>query len=114
MARGVAAGHLRKALPGEQLIDVHPMILVVQGDKMRACQDYSTGLNKKTPSTPFTLPRPFDLRKHVKEGSWLAKMDLRDGFWVVPISKEGQKHFGVRHPVSKEVMAWPTRQVNRQ
>jgi hypothetical protein len=104
MERGLRAGHLRRVAPGEHIVDVHPMILVRQGSKNRACQDYSTGLNRKTPSSPFTLPRPFDLRKHVEEGSWLAKMDLRDGFWCVPISKEGQKHFGVRNPTTKEVM----------
>ena len=103
MERGVAAGHLRLAEDGEEVTDVHPMILVVQGQKMRACQDYSTGLNQKTPSAPFSLPRPFDVREHAKPGSYLAKMDMRDGFWAVPIHKDKHKHFGLRHPVTGKV-----------
>ena len=31
-------------------------------------------------------------------------MDLRDGFWMIPIHPDGQRYFGVRDPITQELM----------
>ena len=44
-----------------------------------------------TASAPFALPGWKDAAKVIKPGSYMAKYDLRDGFWHVPVRRESQR-----------------------
>ena len=90
---------MRWARPDEPVTLIHPWVMVHKGDKVRACQDLSVGLNRLTPdNTTFSLPRVKDIRKWVKEDSYFVKLDLADGFWCVPLSEDHQRLFAVRMP----------------
>jgi hypothetical protein len=83
--RAVAVGHM-EYIPEEETerilrgFCVHPWTMAKQGDKWRACQDYSVGTNRVTVSGPFSLPTPWDVRRYLKPDSHFAKYDLRDFF----------------------------------
>jgi len=99
MKRCSNRGGMRWAEPGEPVTFIHPHVIVHQGKgKVRACHDYSVGLNKHVGKWPFRLPRVWDLRKWIKKGSYFWRADLSDGFWFTPIGQESQRYFGVRHP----------------
>ena len=50
---------------------VHPWVVARQGDKWRLCYDYSVSTNRyvASPSAPFGLPSPWDVRHVLKPGS---------------------------------------------
>ena len=99
MQRCMRRGAMRWAEPDEPVSLIHPWIMVHKGSKVRACQDLSVGLNKLTPDPPpFSLPRVHDLRRWAQPDSYFMKLDLADGFWMVPVAEDSQKLFGVRMP----------------
>ena len=51
--RQLERGVLRELRPGEELIKVHPTIVVPQGDKFRYCIDCSTGVNPGMAPLPW-------------------------------------------------------------
>ena len=106
--RAIKRGALRYAEPHEVHM-VHPWVMVRKTDvdgteKLRACHDYSRGINQHVPQWPFSLPRVWDVRKYIGRGSYFAKYDISDGFWLVPIAERSQKYLGLRHPLSGRLM----------
>ena len=83
---------------------VHPWTVVQQKDKWRACHDFSVGTNLEADSAPFRLPSTFDVRSVLKPSSYMAKYDLRDGFFHVPVAPESRNRMLIRHPVSGRLM----------
>ena len=70
------------------------------GDKWRAAQDYSQWTNQRAGSIPFTLPTVWDAAGALRPGSFMAKYDLRDGFWSVPVAPASRHLLMVRHPAT--------------
>ena len=69
---------------------IHPWTIVHQGaEKWRACHDLSRITNGLVTTTPFRLPTPWDVVRALKPDSYMAKYDLRDGFWSVPVHPAG-------------------------
>ena len=86
----------------------HPWTIVHQSsDKWRAAQDYSRSTNGRVGSRPFTLPSVWDAGGVVKDTSFFAKYDLRDGFWAVGVAKSSRPYVMVRHPASGRLL-WCT------
>ena len=84
---------------------VHPWLVVQQGsDKWRACQDYKHGTNVFNDSLPFNLPSVWSARRVIKRGSFMAKYDVRDGFWHVPVKRSARRRLLVRHPTNGRLM----------
>ena len=83
---------------------VHPWVVVKQGGKWRLCHDYSCGTNKHVPTAPFGLPAPWDVRHVLKPSSFMAKYDIRDGFFHVPVHPDSRKRLVVRHPGTGRLM----------
>ena len=77
---------------------VHPWVVARQGSKWRLCHDYSVGTNQIVPTAPFSLPSVWDVRAVLKEGSYMAKYDIRDGFFHVPVHPDSRHHLVTRHP----------------
>jgi hypothetical protein len=78
--RAIKRGALRYAEPHEVHM-VHPWVMVRKTDvdgteKLRACHDYSRGINQHVPQWPFSLPRVWDVRKYIGRGSYFAKYDI--------------------------------------
>ena len=107
--RALAAGHMSYVPDAhiDMVLDegiVHPWLVVQQGDKWRLCQDYSGGTNKLAHTAPFGLPCVWDAVKGLKPSSFMAKYDLRDGFWGVPVQWESRRFLVMRHPSSGRLM----------
>ena len=108
--RAIAAGameYVPASEVDELLTDciVHPWLVVHQGsDKYRACQDYKNGTNLFNDALPFNLPSVWSVRRVIKEKSFMAKYDVRDGFWHVPVKKEARRRLLVRHPTNGRLM----------
>ena len=101
--RAILAGHLEPVPPGQVdralvIAPAHPWVVVRQGDKWRAAQDYSVYTNLRVGRVPFTLPSVWDAVKVVGPDSHFAKYDLRDGFWAIPVQRESRSCLMVRHP----------------
>jgi len=109
-----AVGEVERALVvgaveySEDVTLVHPHVVVHQGRgearKVRGCQDYSALVNSYMPSIPFSLPRPWDLKKISTKNSWFGVIDLRDCFWHFVVAEASRKYLGFRHPTSKRLM----------
>jgi len=108
--RAIMAGHLEPVPAADvahslELGHVHPWTVVQQSaDKWRSCQDYSSVLNRRVATSPFTLPSVWDVRKVVKPTSFFGKYDLRDGFWSVPVAAASRHHLMVRHPATGQLL----------
>ena len=77
---------------------VHPWTMAQQGEKWRACQDYSAATNRSARSAPFCLPTPWDIENLIIPGkSKFVKYDLRNGFWGVPVAEESKNFLMMRH-----------------
>ena len=88
---------------------IHPWTIVHQGgSKWRACHDYSCITNGLVAPSRFRLPSPWDVAKVLKPGSYLAKYDLRDGFWSVPVYEGDRHNLCIRHPTSGRLL-WASR-----
>ena len=88
---------------------IHPWTIVNQGGgKWRACHDYSKITNGLMAPGRFRLPSPWDVAKVLKPGSYLAKYDLRDGFWSVPVHADDRHNLCIRHPSSGRLL-WASR-----
>ena len=106
--RALAVGHMEYVPDSmvETVLEnhiVHPWLMVWQG-KWRLCQDYSDGTNKLARSGPFGLPSAWDARKVLKPGSYMAKYDLRDFFWSIPVHEESRCRLVMRHPGTGRLM----------
>ena len=107
--RALAAGHM-SYVPDEYIDQVlsegiiHPWLVVQQGDKWRLCQDYSQGTNRIARTAPFGLPCVWDAVKVLRNGSFMAKYDLRDGFWGVPVHWDSRRYLVMRHPSTGRLM----------
>ena len=82
---------------------VHPWLMVWQG-KWRLCQDYSDGTNQAAKSGPFGLPSAWDAKAALKPGSYMAKYDLRDFFWSIPVHPDSRCRLVMRHPGTGRLM----------
>ena len=82
---------------------VHSWVVVVKGGRMRICLDTSKLVNPFVPSIPFNLPQFDEVSKYAKQGSYLAKFDLRDFFWNLKVKESDQGLFGVIHPGDEKV-----------
>ena len=108
--RAIAAGameYVPECEVDELLTDciVHPWLVVHQGsDKYRACQDYKNGTNLFNDALPFNLPSVWSVRRVIKKGSYMAKYDVRDGFWHVPVKPAARRRLLVRHPTNGRLM----------
>ena len=107
--RAIAVGHL-SYVPSEEAdavrqgTCVHPWTMAFNGEKWRACQDYSVGTNRLAASSPFGLPTPWDVRRMIKPDTHFVKYDLRDGFWRVPVKAELRKRLVLRHPANGKLV----------
>ena len=109
--RAILAGHL-EPVPAElveearQVAPAHPWLVVKQGEKWRACQDYSLFTNPRVSRVPFSLPSAWDAEKVIGPDSHMAEYDLRDGYWAVPVALRSRAHLMVRHPASTGRLLW--------
>jgi len=86
----------------------HPWTMDLKGTKWRACHDYKKGANRYMVPPSFGLPTVWDVASSIKPGAYMAKFDLRDGFWHCPVSKESRRRLMMRHPGTGRLM-WPNR-----
>ena len=103
MDRSEARGAIRWVEDEQEAHFIHPWVVVHTcpdgKPKVRACGDYSVGLNKwDAAPPPFRLPRPWDVRRWADEDTYFAKYDISDGFWMLPINEQHMKYFGYRMP----------------
>ena len=81
------------------------MTIVDQGGgKWRLCHDYSVGTNRYVSTSPFDLCDVWDVKQVMQETSYMAKYDIRDGFWNCPIAESSRKRLVVRHPGTGRLM----------
>ena len=65
-----------------------PILFAKKKDRrLRLCVDYHA-LNKNTISDPYPLPRIEELLSRLKGAQYSSRLDLRDGYFHVPIAKE--------------------------
>ena len=57
---------------------------------LHLCIDYRK-LNAVTVADPYQMPRVEDLLDQVAEARWLSKLDLRKGFYQIPMEESIQK-----------------------
>ena len=57
--------------------------------KFRLCVDYRA-LNKITRKDPYKTPKVDDCLK-MRKGLYFTKMDLKNGFWQIPLRKEDRQ-----------------------
>ncbi|KAK6326890.1 hypothetical protein J4Q44_G00025350 [Coregonus suidteri] len=63
-----------------------PVVMVPKkGGKLRFCVDYR-GLNSVTTKDSYPIPRIDESLDHVRGSSWFSSLDLRSGYWQVPLS----------------------------
>lgn len=72
--------------------DVNPLTLVIKGDKDRLCIDTSRVVNKVIPSLPFKMYGIHHRLRQLKAGTWVAKIDLKNGYLHIPIHKDYRKY----------------------
>ena len=108
--RAIAAGAM-EYVPDNEIDElltdciVHPWLVVHQGsDKWRACQDYKNGTNLFNDALPFGLPSVWSVKRVIRKGSFMAKYDVRDGFWHVPVRRSARRRLLVRHPSNGRLM----------
>ena len=65
-----------------------PILFAKKKDgRLRLCVDYCA-LNKNTISDSYPLPRIEELLSQLKGAQYFSRLDLRDGYFHVPIAKE--------------------------
>ncbi len=71
-----------------------PVVLVRKSDNsLRMCIDFRS-LNKQTVQSKQLLPNVEDVIPLLSGKSYFSSLDLRSGFWQVPIAKESTKYLG--------------------
>ena len=93
-------------LPTAPVTKVSPWVVVVKGGKTRICVDFSVVVNEHIPDAPFDLPTFKDIEALVTPGCYLAKYDLKDGFWALDVKEADWRLFGVQHPRSTGKPGW--------
>uniref|UniRef100_A0A673WIT2 Reverse transcriptase domain-containing protein n=1 Tax=Salmo trutta TaxID=8032 RepID=A0A673WIT2_SALTR len=67
-----------------------PVVMVPKkGGKLRFCADYRR-LNEVTRKDSYPIPRIDESLDLVRGSSWLSSLDLRSGYWQVPLSPEAR------------------------
>ncbi|KAJ8395672.1 hypothetical protein AAFF_G00029090 [Aldrovandia affinis] len=70
---------------------VSPAVLVRKKDgSLRFCIDYRH-LNDVTRKDSYPLPRIYDAFDSVSGSTWFSVLDLRSGYWQVPLSQNPVK-----------------------
>uniref|UniRef100_A0A8C5PU31 ribonuclease H n=1 Tax=Leptobrachium leishanense TaxID=445787 RepID=A0A8C5PU31_9ANUR len=68
-----------------------PIVIVrKKNGTVRLCIDYRT-LNKRTVPDQYTLPRIEDLLNALSGSQWFSVLDLRSGYYQVPLNEEDQE-----------------------
>ncbi|KAF4684394.1 hypothetical protein FOZ60_007902 [Perkinsus olseni] len=57
--------------------------------KVRMCIDYR-GLNRLCETEAYPVPRPDDVQEHLRNAKYFTTLDLRSGYWQVPVRPEDQ------------------------
>ncbi|KAF4758554.1 hypothetical protein FOZ63_031944 [Perkinsus olseni] len=57
--------------------------------KVRMCIDYR-GLNRLCDTEAYPVPRPDDVQEHLSSARYFTTLDLRSGYWQVPVRPEDQ------------------------
>ncbi|EER05867.1 retrovirus polyprotein, putative [Perkinsus marinus ATCC 50983] len=58
--------------------------------KVRMCIDYRN-LNKACHTEAYPVPRPDDVQEHLAGARVFSTLDLRSGYWQIPVRKEDQR-----------------------
>ena len=66
---------------------VNSYVAVEKGDKIQICLDPSA-LNQYVQRERMQLPTIDDVYSDIRDGKLYTKLDLKDGYWQVPLSKE--------------------------
>eukprot|EP00914_Ancora_sagittata_P016359 GHVO01032576.1.p1 GENE.GHVO01032576.1~~GHVO01032576.1.p1 ORF type:complete len:195 (-),score=13.42 GHVO01032576.1:652-1236(-) len=61
----------------------------------RVCIDYRP-INKKTIKDNFPLPRISELIKSIKNSKYFVALDLRAGYWQIPMAEDSKKYTAFR------------------
>ncbi|KAJ7991177.1 hypothetical protein DPEC_G00294540 [Dallia pectoralis] len=61
-----------------------------KGGKLRFCVDYR-GLNDVTIKDSYPIPRIDESLDHVRGSSWFSSLDLRSGYWQVPLAPSARE-----------------------
>ncbi|EER02278.1 retrovirus polyprotein, putative [Perkinsus marinus ATCC 50983] len=68
-----------------------PCVFVPEkNNKVRMCIDYRN-LNKACHTEAHPVPRPDDVQEHLAGARVFSTLDLRSGYWQIPIRKEDQR-----------------------
>lgn len=70
------------------------MVNKKKSSKMRFCVDYSPR-NSVTKKDSYPLPRIDELLDLVSNSSWFSSLDLRSGYWQVPLSQTAKPKTGL-------------------
>jgi len=71
--------------------------------KLRVVVDAAaSGINDCMMDMPFPMPRIGDVVRSGKLGWWMAKFDLKDGFYHIPVDKRVVSMLGIKHPLTNE------------
>ncbi|EER01113.1 retrovirus polyprotein, putative, partial [Perkinsus marinus ATCC 50983] len=54
------------------------------------CIDYRN-LNKACHTEAYPVPRPNDVQEHLAGARVFSTLDLRSGYWQIPVRKEDQR-----------------------
>jgi hypothetical protein len=74
---------------------VHNVVMAQKSDgSIRLCTDFRP-LNKITIPDPYPLPRMDVIINKVSGNKWLTKLDLRSGFWQIPLDEQSSYKCGV-------------------
>lgn len=75
---------------------VQEPVLVRKGkDSWRFCVDFRK-LNQITEPDQFPLPRIHELIRHIRDSSYFISIDLRSGYWQIPMEKNSIKYTAFR------------------
>lgn len=72
--------------------DINPLTLVIKPNKNRLCIDTSRILNKTIPTQKFRMRGLEHRLSNFSKGSWMAKIDLKNGYLHIPLHKDFRKY----------------------
>lgn len=79
---------------------VNSMVVVQRADKTRICLD-PTSLNKFIQREHVILPNTDEMLAKIGAAEIFSKLDLKDGYWQVPLSKEASKLTTFNSPIGR-------------